>query len=304
MRIRILACLLAALFGCAKSAYGVGAYIPNAGADSGGGGGVVLPDGGVGALWYEGDSGTGIAALAAGASGQILTIGSNGLPSYANVSAGLVGTVTQPPLAASWTHVNFGGGTAVIDSGNGFLPTVYLSDFTTGTTGQIHGLKLARPGSVGTAYTVTAAFLPTVDQKNNSECGIFVTDGTKFVTMTYGFNNGGNIEEVKPFATAGSTPGTNIASATWNLAQNAFTWFRIQSDTTHRMYSYSVDGFNFHPTTVTCANTGTAGFPGGCQETISTSSINNTETAAGIYVDPENSAGCGMTLASWTFTSP
>jgi hypothetical protein len=203
-------------------------------------------------------------------------------------SGGYNGNVTRPPLLAAWTQVNWGADTSAANSGTTSLPSVFLTD-TTGASNNIRGLKLARIGSVGAAYTVTAAFAPLFPISSTPECGILITDGTKFITQANGSISGQNIEEVKTYATAASAP-SNLVSTDSTFGLNGFIWYQIKSDLTHRTYSVSVDGVNFLARYI---------------ETIAGSTMVNTETGMGFYVASTGAAASSaVSLFSWLQTSP
>lgn len=213
----------------------------------------------------------------------------NGSTDVGASNGGIVGNVTAPPLFASWTQVNWIGSTSGANSGGQGLPTVYLFDAWGGGTGQpIRGLSLARIGAVGASYTLTAAILPLFPIASTPECGIYVSDGTKLIAFANGSTSGNNINEVKTYATVSSSP-SNLTSSNSTFGCNAFVWYQIKSDTVHRTYSVSVDGYNFLPRLV---------------ETIAASTLINTETVMGCYVAPVSTAGTGITIASWLQTSP
>jgi hypothetical protein len=212
----------------------------------------------------------------------------DGVSLPAGFGGGLIGNVMRPPLNATWTQVNFlGASTSSADSGNAALRTVYLNDLWGGGSGQpVRGLKQARIGSVGTSYTLTAAIMPLFPIASTPECGIFITDGTKLIAFANGSTSGNNINEVKTYATVNSAP-SNLVSSNSTFGCNGFVWYRIQSDTVHRTYSVSVDGFNYIARFV---------------ETIAGSTMVNTETGMGFYVAPVSTSGTGCTLASWLQT--
>lgn len=229
--------------------------------------------------------------LSPGAINQaLMTGGPGGNVFWGTVSGGVVGNITTPPVLSSWTQLNFlGGSTTSANSGNSVLPTVFLRDIWGGGTGQpIRGLQLARVGSVGTSYTLTVAFTPLLPIASTPECGIFVSDGTKLIVFANGSTSGNNINEVKTYASVTATP-SNLDSTSSTFGENGFIWYQIQSDTVHRVYSISNDSFNF----ITRFT-----------ETISGSTLVNTESEMGFYVAPVNTNGTGITIASWLQTDP
>jgi hypothetical protein len=340
LRIVALALAVAALFGCGHPSHGpLGVYFPSQSSDGGGGGGgtvlpdagtggiwfetdsgavkglaigangtylgaagglpawsfvdagtsgTVLPDAGYGGIWYQGDAGAPI-ALPVGSNGNLLQI-SNGIPIYAQVGTGVVGNVVIPPVNASWSQVNFlTASTTSANSGSIGLPTVFLNDIYGGGSGQpVRGLSIARTGSVGTSYTLSAAIIPLLPIASTPEVGIFISDGTKLITFANGSTSGNNINEVKTYATVSASP-SNLYSANSTFGENGYIWYQIKSDTTHRTYSVSTDGYNYLARYT---------------ETISGSTLVNTETVFGFYTAPVNTSGAGITLASWNATDP
>jgi hypothetical protein len=257
---------------------------------SGTGGGSLPAGVAAGDLVYY--NGTAWVILAPGAVGQALLQGSGPTPQWSNVPSGDEGTIVAPPVASNWTHINFGGGTSIIDSGKTGFPTVYLSDFTTG------GGELVRAGTVALTspiFTLTARIRPILYPANNASAGIGISDGTKFIVMQLTYVSGGVDIQVVKF-TNSTTLSANYYSAAWNIGQNASFWFQIKNDGTHRFYNYSSDGVNYYPTSIGSSTV----FP-----IVTTfQDFITTETRAALIIDPLNGTGSGITLESWNITYP
>jgi hypothetical protein len=251
------------------------------------------PEAGLGATTAGNDAG-GWSIIQPGTNGQVWGL-VNGYPSWISVNAGLVGNIYNPPLFSAWTQVEWISSTSGFNSGNVTLPTVFLQDLYGGGTGQpIRGLQLSRPANpdggtaINTPYTLTTAITPLLPFASTPECGLFISDGTKFIAFANGSTAGNNILEIKTYATYSSAP-SNLLSQDSTFGENGFIWYQIKSDTVHRTYNISNDGWNYL-TRYT--------------ETISGSTLANTEAYFGFYVAPVNTNGTGVTLASWNATSP
>lgn len=254
-------------------------------------GGTALPDAGAGGLWYQNDAGRITPLAAPSAGGPFLqTQGATGLPPQWAAPGTDEGITTAPPVAASWTPVNFGGGTAVVNSGTLATPTVYLSDFTSGGADTAHCIFVNRAGTVGTPYTFTARFRALLFPSNNAAAGIAITDGTKIIIFQVLYIDTIHTAQVVQRNSATSFH-ANAYSKAWNTGINAPYTLRIQVTGGNRLYTMTVDGQNFIPA------------PALLQE-ADTTWINNNETQVGACVDPESSTGSGITIESFGNAAP
>jgi hypothetical protein len=299
--LRILALALLALFACQPSATPSSSDAGHVGFPAGG----FPPNPAQGNVLIYGAGQN--AWLTPGAVGQVLqTQGANALPNWFTIPSADEGTLVPPPVASNWTHVNFGSGTTFVDSGSTTTSTVYLQDFTSGGADTAHCVTLARPGSVGTAYTLTVAIHPLQYPQNNSGSGIAIGDGTKLEVWQLVFVSGG-VSMQFAHRNSATSFAANVYSAAWNIGQNARFWLRLKNDGTNRFFTYASDGLNFIPvqTIQDAGLMGTCGAPSTvpCYES-NTTFINNNETVGGFCIDPESSIGSGATVESWSFTAP
>jgi hypothetical protein len=195
------------------------------------------------------------------------------------------GTIFAPPLASTWTHINFGTGTTLTDSGLAAFPTVFLSDTTSGGNENVHAVSQPITGGAGTHYTLTTAIRPLPNQANNSSVGIQVTDGTKIYYFDIVYVTGAQHIQIVKY-TNPTTISANSLDVAVGLGLNGRDWLQIQDDGTHRTWRQSNDGKNYYVF---------------FQEASGTF-LN--ETAYGINVNPLNSGGGGVTLESSNITYP
>ena len=230
---------------------------------------------------------------------------------WATVAGGDEGNFIAPPLANAWTQVNFGTYTTFINSGSAATPTVVLQDFRSGGSDTARCVYVNRPGSIGAAYTVTAALRQLQYPGNNSATGLAVSDGTKVIVFQLVYVSGGVSMQIADKATE-TSGAANAYNQLWNVGQNARFWLRIQNDGTYRFFTYSSDGLIFFPVSqmqdagliAACPSSGAGtNAPTLCYQ-LNTTFINNAETRAGFCINPEASVGAGSTLESWSFTAP
>jgi hypothetical protein len=206
-----------------------------------------------------------------------------------------LGTIYAPPLAANWTHRNFGSGTSVVDVGRPGFSAIYLSDYTTGTSNNVHGVELALPNTVGQPYSVTAGYWPNLLPDNtgghNSTAGIYVTDGTKLITFQYVYVGSSMQMQVQTYNSATSINGAPTVNPQFNFGINARCWVKIQVTGGNRNFSFATDGADFIPASAYLSQADTVW-------------INNAEIAAGAHVIANGSAGAGITVFSWHMTAP
>jgi hypothetical protein len=258
-----------------------------------------------GSMITYGDSGL-PATIPPAVAGQVWsTKGPGDYPGWVTISSSDEGTLIPPPLANTWTQVNFNvANTTFANSGSTTVPTVYLADFITGGADTARCVFQNRPGSVGTPYTLTEALHVIQFPVNNSAAGIAVTDGTKIETWQLTFLNGG-VDMQFTHRNSATSFAANAYSVAWNIGQNARFWLRFQVTTLYRFVSYSSDGIDFIPSpqmqdagVMPLCSSATL-----CYE-LNTTFINNAETAGGACINPESSAGSGVTIESFSFTSP
>jgi hypothetical protein len=202
------------------------------------------------------------------------------------------GVFYAPTPAANWTHINWGAGTSLINTGRQGIPTVFLSDYTTGGAEIIFGaIDKVQTIAASAKYTLTCAFRPLLVPDNvaghNSTSGIMITDGTKFITFHYVYVQSAMHMQVQEFSDANHTNGAPLYDQNFNFGINSRVWLQIQDDTVHRKFSFSVDGVNFIPPILSHA-----------------SGTYLTEVGQGIMVSPINSVGAGITLESEHLTFP
>jgi hypothetical protein len=191
------------------------------------------------------------------------------------------GVIVQPPVAASWTQVNFAGGTSLTDVGTS-LPGVNLYDTTTGANVT---RAITRPLSGN--YTITARLRPMIvpflsPPGGGSSVSVCVSDGTKFLQLGLIFLYGGGVNmQVISNATASSAASVVATSSGMAWSATSPIWLRIQNNGTNRIYSWSSDGEQFIPF-----------YTEGHTTFL-------TETVGGASIFTENSQGMGLTLDSF-----
>ncbi len=111
--------------------------------------------------------------------------------------------------------------------------------------------RVAVPGS--TPYTLTAAVNVHYPQENYASCGLFISDGTKFETLSPSMNSGEGIRfyRFSTYSSYSSLPNTFFRSG-FNGMNPLF--LKIQNNGTNIIMSMSFDGFtykqvNSHPKT-------------------------------------------------------
>jgi len=198
------------------------------------------------------------------------------------LTGGDPGVIVAPPLAATWTHINFGGGTTITDSGRVGFPTVYLADFSGGGSNNSHVAYQSTPGA---NYTTIAAVRGLMS--GTAGIAMCITDGTKLIVFLFYTSGGIGQLEVYTAATATSAPSALQGPTATDISVNARSWFRIKNDGANRHYSWSSDGLNW------------LDFFSHASGTFLT------ETGIGILIIPNSSnVGAGLTLESWASTTP
>ena len=209
--------------------------------------------------------------------------GDAGVYQWAAINGGDPGTIVAPPLAASWSHLNFGGGTTLTNSGSTAFPTVYLSDFSGGGQNNSHAAYVATAGST---YTTIIAFRG--NMSGTAGIAEMITDGTKLISFVFFTSGGVGQLEVYDAATATSSPTALQAQTATDISINARTWMRIKNDGANRHYQISSDGVNWLPDFFSHA-----------------SGTFLTETGVGILIIPNSSnVGAGLILESFANTTP
>lgn len=171
------------------------------------------------------------------------------------------GTEYSPPLSAAWVPFlagfkcvlpvagnfsnfnNAGTGiTFVRDDTHGYLT---IKSTGSSTTGQICGATKA-----SLAATYTATFMLSAaggDLSVDNQCGICVTDGTKFIAMAVQWFPGSSAQvffNISKYTNA-TTFSLDYFATQSPLLYTGFLFFRIVEDATHRTYYVSTDGVNF-----------------------------------------------------------
>jgi hypothetical protein len=291
-----------ALVGCPRSSYAPGQtpyqgpklYYP--------GGGLPPPPLGVptvGSVPYYSDAGT--AWLTPGPVGQFVqSSGPGGNLVYSTISS-----FTPPPLAATWTIFNPGGGSpgtvianSTWTSPAGTLPTVYLSDFSSGGTTNLHQACQVIPGADGgttaPAYTLSAFNLCLLvpDQSgHNSMCAVGVRNTSGQIEWL------GMLQDVQSpdiqvvWMTNSTTTDANELNRVSDWGTQSGSWWRIVHTTGApglRKFQTSSDGVNWFSNLSENDN----------------AFMDANETWACIIVSPYASSGSGVANVSWTLTSP
>jgi hypothetical protein len=236
----------------------------------------------------------------AGSGTRAVTANANGLLAAANAPAasGLFsGQLNAPPVLSNWTQVNWGSGTSAANSGTSNVPSIYLADTYAGSSGQpVRALTIPRVGSVGSSYTLTAAFMPLyvpgdISTSLAPEVGIFVSNGTALIMLANGQFNADNVIGVKKFTNFNTGAGNILGEESSGFGLNGLMCYRIVSNLTTRSYQYSIDLVNW----LTVAT-----------DTISGSILPNTETVMGFATLTQSATGApvGISLLSWLQTSP
>jgi hypothetical protein len=182
------------------------------------------------------------------------------------------------PAGFTWTSFNIGSATVTVNGATRVLNVP--SSAGTNIRGQ------TTPVTGSSPYTVSIGFTTSLSRRDFGQCGLAITDGTKFITIRYPKNAG----DLDLFTwTNSSTPSASIGSFTQPVINWApYTFERIQEDSSNRIYSYSTDGVNY-TTLVTEAK---ATFL--------------TATAAGYFCLETAGTGnnAGMTVVHFTATAP
>jgi hypothetical protein len=204
------------------------------------------------------------------------------------------GPIVAPPKASNWSHVNFGVGTTLVDSGQVGFPTIYLSDFTTGGNVNLHGgVDTTHPVTPGARYTLPARFrvnlVPDANSAHNSSAGIMITDGTKIISFMYVYDGASALLQVQEWTNPTTLSGAPLYSQFTHYGVSAPIWGEIQDDGTHRNFTIATDGQNYLPPALIFQHA---------------SGTFLTETGLGIMTTPFLAGGGAITLESWNPTFP
>jgi hypothetical protein len=211
------------------------------------------------------------------------------IPTTAGSSFADQGTIVAPPLAATWSNVNFSN-TTLVNSGTTTFPTVFLLNTHSLAGGDSAACSFQTiPGSAGAGYTLTAGirtFFPA--NPGTALCGICVSDGTKVICLSLTYGSSGGVFQVIQRNSATSFH-ANAYSTNWAFPGFARAWLKMQVAGGNRTYAISFDGADY------------AVF----LSEADTTWISNDETLAGIFVNPINvTPSVGITLESFALTSP
>ncbi len=161
-----------------------------------------------------------------------------GCSSASTASVGYIQSPTAPPTVASLTWVNQSTSTAV-DASNGiFLHQPF------GSTQFIAALVQTLPAA---PYTATFGIMANIFQVNFNTLGIVVTDGTKIESFFVGWNGSTILYGVNDWNSATSFNAGVLNSSGIAAFLGPVLWLRIQDDSTNRIWTFSIDGFNFEP---------------------------------------------------------
>jgi len=178
-----------------------------------------------------------------------------------STGSGAIPALANTPSASTFTYTLGSPTSKTTQSGVGVL-------FDSGTFGggdNITGYGVAVPGS--TPYTLTLGMSSPLIQQANMVAGLFLTDGTKIVTIGNAAQGTGG---VKIDQWVNNT--TYAGQPFWQTGQ-MYPFFRVTNDGTNLTYSYSLNGYSwlaFYQESIT-AYLGTITYVGFC--------LNNTYAA-------------------------
>jgi hypothetical protein len=238
-----------------------------------------------GITWYDNGSSWVNVTIGAtpGTNGYVLTsTGATTAPTWQPSAAGGSGVnpfgvqFTPPPPVSTLTWINQGGATAADQNFGIFMKAPPNSGDSLRCL-----VKSAYPS---TPYTFTVAACFDLAQANFAIGGICLTDGTKFVTFSYGWASG--ITNAV-FHWSNATTNSAAAYGPTTALQNQLIWLRLTDDGTNFVFSTSVNGVDF-TTQVLLTESRTAYMSGG-------------PTKVGIFLDPNNAShGMSGQFLSWT----
>jgi hypothetical protein len=196
-----------------------------------------------------------ISAVGGGSSVTLQTNGTNNSSqSTLNLEAGSGITLTNPsggnvlvtasggggvpwlnvtnPASVSFSWLNQGGATENVGSASR-----YLLAPTDGATNQIRGRQVATTES---PESVVAGLIPQLNNQNYNACGIYVSDGTKIITLTVLQGGTLQVNECTNFDTFSSTVATTGFGYEFSPV-----FLKILDDGTNLKFYWSTDGNNF-----------------------------------------------------------